>query len=547
MRILITLLVILALTLPLLTACTSDDDTPTLPPQTTATVSAEPTLEPTAMPTESPAITPEQTAEPTASATLSFYRNPDYPEGYRNPISHLPVPQHPFMAPNGRSNTHNDAYMTDTYEVDGPFGINPEVTAWSSENGLATCTTFAFDTRDRILTMSASLSENNLLMLDPETLEVLATYPLPPRDPEDPLFPFGDTSGATYFLLDNQDRVLLTDYENFIQIIKYTDDEGEFQQVKSYDLSTHIVPMEFPARDHLQMTLPDWEGNLLWFMTRYGIVGTLDPETGAVHTIELTGEELQNSFAVGEDGVYMISDYAMYRFNADETGKPVIDWRFEYDRGTRIKPSNFNQGSGTSPQLFGDMVAISDNAEPRMNIIFLRRSDGSEVCRIPVFEEDRSTTENALPGLARDGANGTEYSIIVDNNYGLVREDILNPGGCWKDHVGSLARIDLIPDGSGGYTCEEIWESPEKSSQILPKLSLTNGLLYVYTYEFLSNGYYGWYLTTMDFETGETIFSIPTGIGLGFANFGPPQFIGPDGSVYFGSMQGFVRVRDGVK
>jgi hypothetical protein len=40
-------------------------------------------------------------------------------------ISHLPVPQHPFLAPNGRSNMHNDSYMTDTYEIDGPCGVNP--------------------------------------------------------------------------------------------------------------------------------------------------------------------------------------------------------------------------------------------------------------------------------------------------------------------------------------------------------------------------------------------------------------------------------------
>jgi len=31
-------------------------------------------------------------------------------------------PQNPFMAPNGRSNLHNDAYMTDTYGVSGPLG-----------------------------------------------------------------------------------------------------------------------------------------------------------------------------------------------------------------------------------------------------------------------------------------------------------------------------------------------------------------------------------------------------------------------------------------
>jgi len=46
---------------------------------------------------------------------MLFIRNPDYPEGYSNPIAHLSIPQNPFMAPNGRSNMHNDAYMTYAY------------------------------------------------------------------------------------------------------------------------------------------------------------------------------------------------------------------------------------------------------------------------------------------------------------------------------------------------------------------------------------------------------------------------------------------------
>src|SRR5438309_8180247 len=31
-------------------------------------------------------------------------------------------PRHPFMAPNGRSNIHDDAFMTDTYQGAGPLG-----------------------------------------------------------------------------------------------------------------------------------------------------------------------------------------------------------------------------------------------------------------------------------------------------------------------------------------------------------------------------------------------------------------------------------------
>ena len=48
----------------------------------------------------------------------------------------------------------------------------------------------------------------------------------------------------------------------------------------------------------------------------------------------------------------------------------------------------------------------------------------------------------------------------------------------------------------------------------------------------------------MDFETGETMLTIPTGGGLEYANFGQPLAIAPDGSAYLGSMKGLVRISD---
>ncbi len=44
-----------------------------------------------------------------------------------NPVNGGPAPpRHPFMAPNGRSNIHNDAYQTDTYRLAGPLGDGAE-------------------------------------------------------------------------------------------------------------------------------------------------------------------------------------------------------------------------------------------------------------------------------------------------------------------------------------------------------------------------------------------------------------------------------------
>jgi hypothetical protein len=48
---------------------------------------------------------------------------------FAQPVPHVPVPQHPFMALNAGSNMHNDAYMSDTYEATGPGGRDPVVGA----------------------------------------------------------------------------------------------------------------------------------------------------------------------------------------------------------------------------------------------------------------------------------------------------------------------------------------------------------------------------------------------------------------------------------
>jgi hypothetical protein len=490
-----------------------------------------------------------KTTEPTDTSTMEFYRNPEFPEGYQNPLDYLSYPQHPFLAPNGRSNMHCDAYMSDSYEASGPLGLNPQVTRAIYGTDWSLCVTVTFDSEGRMITFISRRSEGTYItLIDPDTLEALASYALPPQPSNDPLHPLSDTSGGAYFVLDNQDRVVIADRDNAVQIIQYSDEKGRFELVRKYNLQPYVVPLErAPLGDRVQMASPDWEG-WLWFTTRYGMVGTIDPQCGLVRTIELAGEEIQNSFTIGEDGIYIVSDHALYRFHADGLGKPVIDWRTEYDRGTRVKPSMIHQGSGTTPHLFGDLVAICDNAEPRMNVVFLRRSDGEVVCQLPLFQEGQSTTENAMPGLVREGHNGLEYSVIIENNYGLLRTSLFEPGGCCGESTGGLSRVDLVPDGKGDYTCREIWASPENSCSTVPKVSLGSGLIYLYTYVWPADtpsDSYQYYFTAIDFETGKTVYRVPVGTGMWYFDMGAPITLSPEGgAAYIGTIGGLVRVAD---
>jgi hypothetical protein len=273
-------------------------------------------------------------------------------------------------------------------------------------------------------------------------------------------------------------------------------------------------------------------------VTRQGRVGTVDPAGGTIKSVQLPGEEIQNSFAVAEDGVSIVSDHALYSFEAAADGTPKAVWRQTYDRGTGTKPGSVNQGSGTTPDLFGageDYVAITDNADDRMNILVYRRGrdvpdDRRLVCKVPVFGSGASTTDNSLISYGN--------SLVVENNYGYENITSLTFG---RSVVGGVTRVDVRKDGSG---CDTVWESKVRSPSTVPKLSTANGLLYFYTKDPNSLGIDAWYLTAVDFRTGEPRWKQLAGTGIAYDNNWAPVTLGPDGTAYVGVFNGLVAVRD---
>lgn len=114
-----------------------------------------------------------------------------------NPVSMPSVPEHPHMAPNGRSNLHVDAYASDVNEWAGPLGRDMERVT----NGqFAECASLTFDSRGRIVTICVGLEGPRLELLDPETLDILGFFPLPPREPGggNPFTEFGGGATSTW-------------------------------------------------------------------------------------------------------------------------------------------------------------------------------------------------------------------------------------------------------------------------------------------------------------------------------------------------------------
>lgn len=453
-------------------------------------------------------------------------------------------PRNPFMAPNPWSNIHDDPYMTDTYRSGGPLGDGQEVSTLFTRE----CASVTFDSAGRIVTICVGLDRPVLALLDPHSLATLASMPLPVRSAQSLTNAFGDFSGGGYFFLDQHDRAVLSTNDHHVLVVSITPGPG-FQVDADYDLSGVVRPDE-----GIVSVLPDWHGRL-WFVTRQGEVGTIDPSDGSVRTMRLGGEGISNSFAVDETGgVFLVSDAALYRFDADSKGGPAISWRVAYPDSGIHKPGQSDAGSGTTPTLMGrGWVAITDNADP-MHVVVYRRARRLRrpkrqahrgrvakakrrlVCSAAVFAKGAGSTDNSLIG--------TNRSLIAENNYGYSVTATMNGGVT----APGLTRIDVVRKKAKRgahkkrFRCRIAWTSDERAPSVVPKLSLANGLVYTYTKPPQAGGIDAWYLTALDFRTGRTIYRRLAGTGLGFNNNYAPVTLGPDGTAYVGVLGGLVKL-----
>jgi hypothetical protein len=312
-----------------------------------------------------------------------------------------------------------------------------------------------------------------------------------------------------------------------ILVVAETKNKPGFRTVNDYKLGSAVHDGE-----GVTSVLPDWSGRL-WFVGKRGSIGFVDPDTGRVQSID-TGEPVGNSFAVGDDGgVFVVTDAAMYRFDVSGSGKPKITWRERYANVGFKKPGQTEEGSGTTPTLMGKRyVAITDNADPMKIVVYRRGKDvkgARRVCTQPVFSKGASSTDQSLIGTGR--------SMVVENNYGYAGLATTLGG---KTTEPGIERVDIDRDGRG---CHTVWHNDSRAPSVVPKLSLTNGLVYTYTKD-PGDANDPWYLTALDFRSGKTIWRRLAGLSFGYNNNFAPVSIGPDGAAYVGVIGGLVRFSD---
>lgn len=464
------------------------------------------------------------------------------------PVGSAP-PVHPFLADTVSNGMHGDAANTDAHTPVGPLG-NATVVDSFDYGGL--CVAQAFDTAGRLFTVCGSVQGFTLVVVDPVTMAPLASLALPQRPSTlqailagDPSVIFSDTSGGAYFVLDHLGRAVLVDAEQVLRVIALEPRAAGWAlvDVARYPLAGHLVERDcfaFPtnldpvgACDVVTAVMPDWSGRY-WFVSRRGVVGTVDPATGEVRTLTLAGEEIENSMAVDDRAVYVVSDHAVYALAADPSGAPGVRWREDYDHSGGPRPGQLALGSGTTPTLVGDdLLAITDGADP-VDVVVMRRDDEPDrprtMCTVPVFGAGASAVENSL---VTDGVD-----VAVQNTWGYEHLFTLPPG---MSVPGGVAGVGI--DRAAG-TCEVQWASAERVPSSAMKLSRGAGLLYGYAKEPDAFGRDIWYWTAIDWRTGATVYRVLAGIGPQWNNNWGVISIGPDGSGYMGTMSGLLRVRD---
>jgi hypothetical protein len=442
-------------------------------------------------------------------------------------------PQNPFMAPDPNSNIHNDTWMTDAYP-DRPGPLGNSLVAASEAKPPALCGSIAFDSRGRLVSVCPSIiAPPQARIIDPDTLATIASFDLPNAPDPPGTKQYQNFSGGGYFFLDDRDRIWVPTKTDHIYVIGQSANGQALELRRDYDLT----PVLDEATERITSALPDFTGRI-WFVTKQnGAVGTLDPRTGRLRVIRL-GEEIENSFAIDGRSAYIVSDRSMYRFVARPDGTPKVVWKSRYRNSGIVKPSQVNAGSGTTPTIMkgGDLVAITDNADP-MNVVVYRTQRGLAsgkrrvVCEVPVFGRGASATENSLMTTGR--------SLVVENNYGY--QDPFGPNSGAVTEPG-FARVDVARKARG---CANVWTNTEVAAPtVVPKLSARTGLIYAYSRPPDPSGSQGYYWTAIDFRTGQTQWSRYAGSGLLYNNNYAGLALGPGGSAYLGVIGGIIRLRD---
>lgn len=478
----------------------------------------------------------------------------------------------PYMAASD-SNIHHDCYNTDSTDEVLPVDIYSEINvSYEKVNPNASPAVFFDSYGHSVVPLLGGLAIRDINADEAQTLGYFS-----PKQHDNGSY----LIQSSYSFVDESNRIVCPTNDNRVLMLKATDEEGnvlpEFDKVLDIDIKAAAEAALGKTLDqNLLSVVFDYEGNL-WFATggfriypdrkqqgtfgyvsRAAIDKILNGEdvdlSDAVFVYELEpGEGAENGIAASKEGAVILTNLKCYLLQADNGVKKVWETSYksvgakESKEGDETTGSGLAWGGGCSPSLTKDLVMFTDNQDP-VNLIAVDMKTGEQVASMPVIDELPEGTQVSVENSAivYDDGEGTVSTIVcnwfgagsaklgeADNDSSIQSyENIYDVGWLRQGNkmiAPGIERVDTVKT-EDGYEMKSIWCRSDLSDTSMMKLSTATGYIYGYVQD-METGM--WQYIMLDFETGETAFTMDISDKPGYNNMAIGMYAGNSGNALY--------------
>lgn len=482
------------------------------------------------------------------------------------------IDENPYMAASD-SNIHHDCYNTDSTDEVLPVDIYSEINvSYEKTNANASPAIFFDSYGHAVVPLLGGLAIRDI---NAEETQTLGYFSPKQHDNGDYLIQ------SSYSFVDESNRLVCPTNNNHVLMLKATDEEGnvlpEFEKVLDIDIKAAAEAALGKTLDqNLLSVVFDYEGNL-WFATggfriypdrkqqgtfgyvsRAAIDKILNGEdvdlSDAVFVYELEpGEGAENGIAASKEGAVILTNLKCYLLQADNGVKKVWETSYksvgakESKEGDETTGGGLAWGGGCSPSLTKDLVMFTDNQDP-VNLIAVDMKTGEQVASMPVIDELPEGTQVSVENSAivYDDGEGTVSTIVcnwfgtgsaklgeADNDSSIQSyENIYDVGWLRQGNkmiAPGIERVDTVKT-EDGYEMKSIWCRSDLSDTSMMKLSTATGYIYGYVQD-METGM--WQYIMLDFETGETVFTMDISDKPGYNNMAIGMYAGNSGNALY--------------
>ena len=488
------------------------------------------------------------------------------------PLTAKAIDDNPYMAKSD-ANIHHDCYNSDTTDEVLPVDIYPEINVSYETVNKNASPAVLFDTYGHaVVPLQGGLAIRDINADEAQT----EGYFSPAKHDGG-----GYVIQSSYSFVDESNRLVCPTSNNHVLMLKATDDAGnvlpEFEKVLDIDIKAAAEEITGKTLDqNLLSVVFDYEGNL-WFATggfriyperkQQGAMGYISraaidailkgehvdlKESTFVYELE-PGEGAENGIASSKEGAVILTNQNCYLLNAKDGVQ--VQWCTPYEsvgakdskEGDETTGGGLAWGSGCSPSLTSKLVMFTDNQDP-VNLLALDMKTGEIVASMPVIDELPENMQVSVENSAMvyDNGEGTVSTIVcnwfgagsakladADNDSSIqTYENIYDVNWLKQGNkmvVPGVERVDTIKT-KDGYEMKSIWCRDDIRDTSMMKLSTATGYIYGYVQD-LESGM--WQFIMLDFETGETAFTMDVSDKPGYNNMAIGMYAGNSGNTLY--------------